>query len=259
MASGSGDACAGYDNLSREADDLSIGSSSGEEPCTFSWSTACNRVPPMSFELAHRLDEDREFDRHLPKRLRVKSALHFTPVEVARHAARLLAPVPGMTILDVGAGPGKFCTVAAREVPDTLFVGIELRPHLVLLARSLAAHHELSNARFLHGDALDLDWGAYDGFYFFNPFAEQSHHASLRIDRTLPETPNRFLEYVNEARRRLSIARLGTRVVTYHSLGAPIPASYDLVFTEAVGSDRLELWIKSRRSGGNAMPRAGRA
>jgi len=190
--------------------------------------------------------EDLDFDRQLPRRLQIKSALHFSPVEVARAAACLLAPEPGMVILDVGAGAGKFCTVAAREVPDCLFVGIELRPHLVELARELAAHRGVTNATFLEGDALDLDWSSYDGFYFFNPFAEQSHHPSLRLDRTLSAVPNRFGGYVTGTRDRLSDARPGTRVVTYHSMGAPIPDGYDLVHGEAIGTDRLELWVKGR-------------
>jgi 16S rRNA C967 or C1407 C5-methylase (RsmB/RsmF family) len=52
------------------------------------------------------VDEDDVFDHQLPQRLQLKSAVHFTPVAVAKLAARLLAPRPGMRVLDVGAGPG---------------------------------------------------------------------------------------------------------------------------------------------------------
>lgn len=191
-------------------------------------------------------DEDDVFDHRLPVRLQMKSSLHFTPVAVARRAARLLAPAPGMRVLDVGAGPGKFCVIAAREVPTCTFVGVELRPHLVRLARKLAARLEVANASFLDGDALDLDWSQYDAFYFYNPFAEQLHDTESVLDRTLTFAPSRFLDYVMGVRKRMAAARIGTRVVTYHSFGAPPPEGYDLVERHPTGTDSLELWIKMR-------------
>lgn len=191
-------------------------------------------------------DEDRSFDHDLPRRLQVKSALHFTPVAVARRAAHLLAPEAGMRVLDVGAGPGKFCVVAAQEVPSATFVGIEIRPHLVHTARKLADRLGVANAIFLEGDALAADWTAYDAFYFFNPFAEQLHEQLFAIDHSLPLVPARFEDAVDEAGRRLAAARVGTRVVTYHSFGAAAPAAYDLVERIPLGTDQLELWIKTR-------------
>src|SRR5262245_28809992 len=91
------------------------------------------------------LADDRAFDEQLPPRLQIRADMHFTPVEVARLAARLLASSPGMTVLDVGAGAGKFCLVAALAVPDCEFVGVELRPHLVDLANALARNLGIHN------------------------------------------------------------------------------------------------------------------
>lgn len=190
-------------------------------------------------------DEDGVFDDHLPPQIQIMSSVHFTPVSVARHAARLLAPHPGMRVLDVGAGPGKFCVVAAAEVPDCTFVGVELRPHLVRVARRLAARMSVANATFVDGDALDLDWSEYDAFYFYNPFAEQLSGRMCALDSTLELMPSKFLRYVTATRERLARARVGTRVVTYHSLGAPTPIGYELVETCPAGIDRLELWIKN--------------
>jgi tRNA G46 methylase TrmB len=85
----------------------------------------------------------------------------------------MLAPEPGMSVLDVGAGAGKFCITAALAMPNAQFVGIEWRPHLVRFATRLAREWSLSNVRFVHGDALALDWSLYDAFYLYNPFAEQ--------------------------------------------------------------------------------------
>ena len=198
----------------------------------------------MSSELAY--DEDDVFDPQLPRRMQMKSSVHFTPVAVARCAARLLASRPGMRVLDVGSGPGKFCVVAAREVPEVTFVGVEIRPHLVHMARKLASRAGVKNVSFLHADAMDVDWSAYDAFYFYNPFAEQLHDGGFVLDRSLSFEPSKFLEYVIAARRRLDAAAIGTRVVTYHSFGAPTPQGYDLIESHAIGTDQLELWIKAR-------------
>jgi SAM-dependent methyltransferase len=203
----------------------------------------------MSTEVALDLDEDEAFDCQLPRQLQMKSALHLTPAAVAREAAQLLAPQPGMRVLDVGAGPGKFCVLAAHERPGCSFVGVEIRPSLIKVARKLAARTGLANVSFVEGDAMELDWSTYDAFYFYNPFGEQLFGRAFRLDRTLALDPSRFLDYVLGARQRLAAARIGTRVVTYHGLGAPTPLGYDRVDTPATGTYRLELWIKRRHAG----------
>jgi predicted RNA methylase len=200
-------------------------------------------VPP-----ARRVDlaDDAAFDDLLPLSLQLKSSVHFTPIDVARHAARLLAPLPGMSVLDVGAGVGKFCLAAALALPRASFVGAEWRPHLVSLARRIASEAQQTNARFVAVDALDLDWSHYDAFYFYNPFAEQLFDAELALDRTIELEAINFVRYATAVRHRLAHARLGTRVVTYHGYGAPIPPGYELMHADAIGSDRVELWIKTR-------------
>ena len=198
----------------------------------------------MSSELAY--DEDDVFDRQLPRRIQVQSSVHFTPVAVARCAARLLAPRRGMRVLDVGSGPGKFCVVGACEVPEATFVGVEIRPHLVQMARKLASRLGVQNVSFVHADAMDIDWAAFDAFYFYNPFAEQLHDDAFLLDRSLSFAPSKFTEYVMAARQRLAAAAVGTRVVTYHSFGAPAPHGYDFVESHTIGTDQLELWIKTR-------------
>ncbi|MBL9018958.1 MAG: methyltransferase domain-containing protein [Myxococcales bacterium] len=190
-------------------------------------------------------DEDELFDLQLPPRMRLKSSIHFTPVTVARLAARMLAPRPGMRVLDVGSGPGKFCIVAAREVPSATFVGVEIRPHLVRIARRLASRAGLENAAFIEGNAMDTDWRAFDAFYLYNPFAEQLRDDEHVLDRSMTFAPAKFAEYVRGARERLSAAPAGTRVVTYHSFGAPAPLGYELVEDLPIETDRLELWVKS--------------
>ena len=151
-----------------------------------------------------------------------------------------------MSVLDVGAGVGKFCLAAALALPRASFVGAEWRPHLVSFARRIASEVRQSNAHFVAVDAFDLDWSHYDGFYLYNPFAEQLFDAELALDRTIDLDAINFVRYVTAVRQRLAHARLGTRVVTYHGYGGPLPPGYELMCADAIGSDRVELWIKTR-------------
>jgi SAM-dependent methyltransferase len=190
--------------------------------------------------------DDAAFDDLLPISLQVKSSVHFTPVDVARCAATLLAPDPGMSVLDVGAGAGKFCIMAALAVPGAQFVGVESRPQLVRFATWLARKWKLPNVRFVHGNALELDWSSYDGFYFYNPFAEHQLEPAFALDHTIDLSTESFISSVMAVHRRLAYAKLGTRVVTYHGYGAPLPPGYDLATRRLIGTDRVELWIKAR-------------
>lgn len=204
----------------------------------------------LGVTMEHAFDDDDLFDHQLPRRVQLKSSVHFTPVAVGKYAARLLAPRPGMRVLDVGAGPGKFCVIAAREVPTATFVGVEMRPHLVHMARKLASRAGVENVRFVNANAMDIAWAEFDAFYFYNPFAEHLHDGRFALDHSLGSDPSKFLEYVTGARQRLAVARVGTRVVTYHSFGAPAPHGYDLIESHAIGTDRLELWVKTHQPAG---------
>ena len=189
--------------------------------------------------------DDGLFDEQLPRRIQHHASVHFTPVEVARCAARLLTVRDGARVLDVGSGAGKFCLVAAREVPTATFVGVELRAHLVAVAEQLATEHKLANATFVHADAFDLDWSCFDAFYLFNPFAEQRHPLVFVMDRTIELAPANFDQYVLEVQRRLALAALGTRVVTYHGFGAPLPDSYEQVSSFMLCTGMLETWVQT--------------
>jgi SAM-dependent methyltransferase len=150
-----------------------------------------------------------------------------------------------MTVLDVGAGAGKFCLAAALAVPDCEFVGIEWRPHLVDLANALARNLGVHNARFLSGDALDLDWSPFDAFYLYNPFAEQLIEDTFVLDRSIERGPDTFVTCVTGVRRKLARARTGTRLAMFHGYGAPPPPGYELSAKPPVGCAHLELWIKT--------------
>jgi hypothetical protein len=155
-----------------------------------------------------------------------------------------------MTVLDVGAGVGKFCIVAAREVPTAKFVGVEWRPQLVRIAMLLARQAATTNAMFILADALEVNWSSYDSFYFFNPFAEQLFEPDEVLDATIAFEPANFTRYVNEVRQRLVRAPIGTRVATYHGFGGSRPPGYIRVEDGPVGPTRLELWIKTSTDDG---------
>ncbi len=189
---------------------------------------------------------ERSLENYLPADLQVKASMHFTPASLAREIAKLLAPAPGATVLDVGAGAGMFCIAAALARRRSRFVGVEWRPRLVGVATELAARFRAHNASFVLGDALDLDWSAYDAFYLYNPFAEHVMESPFVIDRSVALEPTRYEHYVTGVQDRLAAAPLGTRVATYHGFGGEMPPSYVLAEHHVYGADRVELWVKAR-------------
>lgn len=192
------------------------------------------------------MPEDVAFDEQLPINLQLQAGFHFTPVAVARAAAQLLAPRPGMSVLDVGSGAGKFCITAAAALPEVEFVGVEWRPSLIRIARTLAARSAITNVQFIQADALDLDWSEFDAFYFYNPFAEQLFDGSFKLDGAIASDQLDFITYLGAVRERLACARLGTRVVTFHGFGAAPPLCYEFQIAQTSIDGRLELWVKTR-------------
>lgn len=185
------------------------------------------------------------FDELLPGALAGAADAHFTPVHVATRAALLLTQhLPTANVLDIGAGAGKFCIHGALSVPTARFVGVELRPHLVALAHSLARQLHADNTQFICGDAFELDWCLYDAIYLFNPFGEFLHDGYQPLDDALHLTSADFFRFVELAEKRLSTLRPGMRVMTYHGFGGAMPAGFALLSSTPIGSDALELWCR---------------
>lgn len=185
---------------------------------------------------------DREFDRLYPHHVRELSRAFWTPVRVAQRAAELLEVSKGRRALDVGAGVGKFCIVAAAATGAEV-VGLEHREELVRIARA-TAERVCAPARFVHGELATIDWAQFDAFYFYNPFFENVHRDN-HIDERVELSARRFEADLSAASDALTRARVGTRVVTYHGFGAPLPPTYRLVTNEAAGSDMLKLWVQT--------------
>ena len=161
---------------------------------------------------------DQALDALFPHELARVSAQHFTPVEVARRASEWLAPHASSRVLDVGAGAGRFCLVGALHT-DGNFTGVEQRAALVAVAREVAREHSVARVTFVQGDIRDVDYGAFDGFYVFNPFAEHYLPPDERIDDAVEWSQARFDADIAFLEARLAERPAGTRVVTWNGFG----------------------------------------
>ena len=190
---------------------------------------------------------DRVFDEVFPLQARRASSVHWTPVEVAVRAAKLLTEgVTDPVVLDLGAGIGKFCTIAAATVTGTIR-GVEHRKHFVEIARSAAARLGV-DVDFAHGTVDDHDLSAVNGVYLFNPFAENLAAREDCLDDTVELGQSVYRRDVAAAERFLERAPSGTRVVIYCGWGGAMPPGYELVLRERKAGP-LELWRKTAPAG----------
>lgn len=188
--------------------------------------------------------DDIWFDEMFPPAVRARSQRFWTPVAVARRAAQLLEEHNAGMVLDVGSGCGKFCLVAAATAPELEFVGIEHRPHLVDVARDAAHRLRIPNAHFYVGDATRPAWNEFDGYYFFNPFAENAFAAEDRFDDTVDCSDERLVADVQRVEGALASVRVGSVVVTYRCFGGRFPGCYELRHVEPAGHNLLRVWVK---------------
>lgn len=186
---------------------------------------------------------DRIFDQLFPEPVRRVSARFWTPLTIARKAARILAQGKS-PVLDVGAGVGKFCLLGALTT-DAEFHGLEHREDLVAIANGVAKALGLSDrVRVYQGTLEMVDWSAYQNYYFCNPFEENIFPEARRYDDRVELSKTRFQEDTARVERELDRAPMGTRVVTFHGLGAKVPATYRRADEETRGNPLLHSWIK---------------
>jgi SAM-dependent methyltransferase len=184
---------------------------------------------------------DPTFDEVFPEAVRTLSHVHWTPVEVAFRAARLLAPTRSSRIIDVGAGAGKFCLVAAAATGADV-QGVERDPYLASVAREAARRMGLA-IDVRDGSFEAEDPSTFDGIYLFNPFTES---VSLP-DSSGPQAhdPRRARSDVSRAESFLRNARVGARVATFCGFGGTMPKRYELMLRERRGDGILEVWTKT--------------
>jgi hypothetical protein len=172
------------------------------------------------------------------------SDTHWTSVEIARRAAKLLVVDSTTRVLDVGSGLGKFCLVGALATPGQ-FVGVEQRSHLVSIAHQIVTDCQIPRVLFVHGDARRMDWSQFQSFYLFNPFVENLYSSEERIDQTVEFGTIRYQELVRWVQQRFYRLPVGTRVATYHGFGGDMPPGYELKAEEPGDGDSLRLWVKT--------------
>ncbi len=89
---------------------------------------------------------------------------------------------PGAPLhLELGCGKGRFTVEQAKAHPDVLFVAMDVVPDAMVVAMERAKEAELTNLRFISGDAVRLcDWfapGEVDTIYinFCDPWPRNRH------------------------------------------------------------------------------------
>jgi ubiquinone/menaquinone biosynthesis C-methylase UbiE len=183
---------------------------------------------------------DLQFDEIYPKKYQEHSARHFTPVNIAVKAAKLLADGPEDKILDVGSGVGKFCCIGA-SVTAARFYGVEKRKTLTNLSNKIKRLYKLKNAHFINTDFTKLDFSKFNGIYFFNSFHEHMDETCV-LDETSKVSLKEYRQYHEALMIKLEECKTGTRLVTYYTFKNKIPSSYR--FIDANETGLLKFYIK---------------
>lgn len=184
--------------------------------------------------------KDSEFHQLFPLPLREVADTHFTPVEIAKMAARYLVTEPGTRVLDIGSGAGKFCMVGAA-CTDGHFTGVEQREGLYTLSKKLLERYHLSGVEFIHANITEMDLRWFEAFYLFNPFYENIHRSEC-IDTTIELNRKLYFSYSNHVKEQLDALSKGTKLVTYFSYLDEIPDSFE---PQIIGMDgKLKFWEK---------------
>ena len=185
---------------------------------------------------------DDEFDAIFPEEVRAHSDRHFTSVFIAQKAAQFLVSTKRDRILDIGAGTGKFCLVAALS-NDAHFTGVEYRKNQHQISLNCAQHLKVKNATFLHSNILDIPFDDFTGFYMFNPFLEQID-GTAKMDNSIDEKTGNYSLFNNYVKAELEKKPIGTRLVTYYVPQIQVSNDYELV--EKCFGDTLKFYMKIR-------------
>lgn len=176
-----------------------------------------------------------------PAYIRLLSQRHWTPLTVARKAARFLAAENNAKILDIGSGAGKFCLAAAYAQPHAFFYGVEQRKKLVVHAKAAKHTLGLRNVSFINSNFTQIDFKNYDHFYFYNAFYENLT-GTQKIDDSIAYSLELFNYYNRYLYKQLEQKPAGTRLASFHSMEDEIPEGYQVV-SEAMNG-LLKCWIR---------------
>ena len=184
---------------------------------------------------------DVRFNQLYPPSVQSLSTRHWTPLSVARKAARFLSSEKNVRILDIGSGVGKFCLAAAWFCPAALYFGVEQRKNLNSYAETAREILGLGNVLFMNGNFTQLDFKNYDHFYFYNSFFENLSGMD-KIDDDIDYSAELYAYYNRYLYKQLEQKPAGTRLVTFHSMEDEIPKDFKLDGSEM--DKLLKCWIK---------------
>ena len=195
--------------------------------------------------LAERLKQnllltDEEFNSIYPERIRELDNKHWTPLAVAKEAAQFLVNRPGVKVLDIGSGVGKFCIVGS-SVTDGYFTGVEYRKDLFELSNELKQQHDLKNVDFVHANITTINFKDYNAFYFFNSFIENMSETEV-MDDAVPVGAHLYARYNQYLREQFATMPIGTRLATYWGNSEEVPRGYMNVGSAFEGE--LKMWEK---------------
>lgn len=184
--------------------------------------------------------KDAIFNEIYPPNIKIVAEKHWTPVAVAKMAAKYLVEKPGTKVLDIGAGAGKFCLVGAAST-EGFFYGVEQRASLTKISKKIAVRHNIENVEFIHSNIDKISFSDYEAFYFFNSFFENIDTSNPIDDTILPDS-DLYHAYSDYVKQQLNKTPVGTRLVTYWSKWDEIPTNFEFVDSECNGF--LSFWKK---------------
>lgn len=187
---------------------------------------------------------DRAFDSLLPEDLRAASSEYWTPLAVALQVARWLEEFDVRRVIDIGAGPGKFCVAVALASRCEL-IGLEHRSRLVGVAQALARQLGVKErARFQLGSLRETCLPAADAYYLYNPFGENLHGPGGYLAEDVELSCDRYALDISTVQSTFRCAPRGTIVITYNGFGGCMPASYEPLRMERALPCVLRMWRK---------------
>jgi SAM-dependent methyltransferase len=176
---------------------------------------------------------DKTFNALFSDEMRKLASEFWSPTAVSFQVAKHLCS-PSNSVLDVGSGSGKFCLLAAMLFPETHFVGVEHRPSLVAIGRSLQKQLGLKNLEFRCEDAFKSTWSNFGGLYFYNPFEEQTY-AQDELKYTdgslIALNLENYRRFGTNTQARLNRLSAGARVAVYNGFHKvySLPASFEVI------------------------------
>lgn len=182
---------------------------------------------------------DEAFNSIYPVHINKFARSHWTPIRVAKVAARFLAATPDARVLDIGSGAGKFCMIGSVFTKGH-FTGVEQRESLYEISNRLLQCYRLPNVKFIYTNIMNVKFNEYDAFYYFNSFYENIER-SKAIDNTVEVETRLYGLYSEYMLEQLSCMPIGTRLATYWS--DEVPRGYKIQSEKFEGL--LKMWVKT--------------